>query len=177
MPRTPIVGAGFGGLSAAYELKRLLASGAMVTVVARSPDFLFIPSLIWVVTGKRAPAQISFPLAPALRGRGIAFSRATVIRFDPENDAVETDGGMLRYDYLVIATGPKYDWDLVPGLAAGHENHWAICDLDHSLAAADRVFPPRRFEQVLGGPWVHWMKLGFERYYMTKMRWGMSRLP
>jgi len=45
------------------------------------------------------------------------------------------------------------------------------------LVASERVFAPRRFEFVLGGPWVHWVKVGFERYYMTKMRWGLSRLP
>jgi sulfide:quinone oxidoreductase len=45
------------------------------------------------------------------------------------------------------------------------------------IITLDRVFKPRRFELMIPGPWSHWAKIGFEKYYMTKMRRGMVRLP
>ena len=46
-----ILGGSFAGLNAAFQLKRDLGEQAEVTVVARDPRFVFIPSLIWVVPG------------------------------------------------------------------------------------------------------------------------------
>ncbi len=45
------------------------------------------------------------------------------------------------------------------------------------MLLADDVLPPRRFQVALGGRWVLWLKLGSERYHMTKMKLGLSRLP
>jgi sulfide:quinone oxidoreductase len=45
------------------------------------------------------------------------------------------------------------------------------------IIALDRVFKPRKFEVMVPGPWAHWAKLAFERYYMAKMRKGLAYLP
>jgi sulfide:quinone oxidoreductase len=45
------------------------------------------------------------------------------------------------------------------------------------IIGLDRVFKPRKFELMIPGPWSHWAKLGFEHYYMTKMRHGLVQLP
>jgi sulfide:quinone oxidoreductase len=45
------------------------------------------------------------------------------------------------------------------------------------IIVLDKVFKPRRFELMLPGPWSHWAKLGFEHYYMTKMKYGLVALP
>ena len=45
------------------------------------------------------------------------------------------------------------------------------------IIGLDRVFKPRKFEVMLPGPWAHWAKLGFEHYYMTKMKYGLVQLP
>ena len=78
-----ILGGSFAGLNAAFQLKRSLGKQAEVTVVARDPRFVFIPSLIWVVPGWRKPGQISFDLEPALSRRDITFVHATAQRIDP----------------------------------------------------------------------------------------------
>jgi hypothetical protein len=52
MKRILILGGSFAGLNAAYELKHMLKrEDAEITVIARQKEFVFIPSLIWVVPG------------------------------------------------------------------------------------------------------------------------------
>jgi sulfide:quinone oxidoreductase len=131
-----VLGGSFAGLNAAFKLKHDLGGRADVTVVSRDPRFVFIPSLIWVVPGWRKPGQISFALEPALRRRGIRFMEAVAQRIDPEQNVVYTDSGELHYDYLLIATGPKYDWSVVPGLGPADGTTHSVCNLPHAMDAA-----------------------------------------
>ena len=52
------------------------------------------------------------------------------------------DGATLRvdYDYLVIATGPKLDWEATPGLDYDAGHTVSICTLPHAIEARDRYF-------------------------------------
>jgi sulfide:quinone oxidoreductase len=131
-----ILGGSFAGLNAAFKLKQDLGDRAEVTVVSRDPRFVFIPSLIWVVPGWRKPGQISFLLEPALRRRGIRFVETVAQRIDPENSVLYTDAGEMPYDYLLIATGPKYDWSIVPGLGPADGTTHSVCNLPHAMDAA-----------------------------------------
>ncbi len=136
MPSVVILGGSFAGLTAAFTIKRELREQADVTVVSRDARFVFIPSLIWVVPGWRKPGQITFELAPALSHRGIHFKQAVAERIDPERQVVATDHGDVTYDYLLIATGPKYDWSVVPGLGPADGTTWSVCNLPHAMDAA-----------------------------------------
>jgi sulfide:quinone oxidoreductase len=131
-----VLGGSFAGLTAALELKRKLRDTAEVTVVSRDRRFVFIPSLIWVVPGWRKPGQISFDLQPVLNRRGIKFVHAVAQRIDPERSRVFTDRGDLHYDYLLIATGPKYDWSVVPGLGPADGTTHSVCNMAHAMDAA-----------------------------------------
>ena len=114
--RVVILGGSFAGLTAAYDLKRKLKDRVRVTVVSRTDRFWFIPSLIWVPFGRRTAEDISFPLRPALEAKGIVFRHETATRILPERNVVVTERGELEYDYLLIATGPAYNFKLVKGL-------------------------------------------------------------
>jgi len=136
MTKIVVLGGSFAGLTAAFELKRDLRDRADVTVVSRDPRFVFIPSLIWVVPGWRKPGQISFELEPTLRHRDIGFMHAVAEKIEPAAHKVLTDHGEIDYDYLVIATGPKYDWSVVPGLGPADGTTWSVCNLPHAMEAA-----------------------------------------
>ena len=131
-----VLGGNFAGLNAAFRLKEDLGERADVTVVSRDPRFGFIPSLIWVVPGWRKPGQISFLLEPALRRRGIRFVETVAQRIDPEQNVLYTGAGEMKYDYLLIATGPKYDWSMVPGLGPADGTTHSVCNLPHAMDAA-----------------------------------------
>ena len=141
-PSVVIVGGSFAGLTAAYELKRRLGTRVRVTVVDKADQFVFIPSLIWVPFGWRTPDRITFPLRPALGRKGAEFLRAVARRIDPVRQVVEVSPAdapdrvdELRYDYLLIATGPHVQFDVVPGLGPHGGYTQSICTVEHAEQA------------------------------------------
>lgn len=130
--RIVVIGTSFAGYTGALELHELLKDAHDITVVANSPDFVFIPSLIWYPFGIREKKDISFDVRPIYSQRGIRFIEATVTGFDLEQRLVRTTSTEpIPYDYLLIATGPHVDFESVPGL--GPDKHsYSICNLSHA---------------------------------------------
>lgn len=115
--RVLIIGGSFGGLTAAYELRRHLDPGQCeIILISTERRFIFIPSLPWVALGTRRLDRIAFDLAEPLARHGIRFINAAVERIDPAEQKVYTDGESHSYDYLVIATGHRSANEAVPGL-------------------------------------------------------------
>jgi sulfide:quinone oxidoreductase len=132
------MGAGIGGLPAAYEMKdalNKLQGEHEVTVVSNVDYFHFVPSNPWVAIGWRTREDISFKLEPVLKKKGIHFNASGVEKIDPAKNQLSLgDGSTLDYDYLIIATGPRLAFELVEGL--GPEAHTqSICHVDHAEQA------------------------------------------
>jgi sulfide:quinone oxidoreductase len=106
--RCLILGAGFGGLAAAHELRASLGDEHLVTVVAHGDRFFAGLAKLWDIVGLRPLEQGSRPLA-RLRERGIEFFQAEITGIDAERRTVETTGGVLEGDYLVVALGAAFD--------------------------------------------------------------------
>lgn len=103
MPRIVIVGAGFGGLTAA---KALGHAHARVTVIDRQNHHLFQPLLYWVATAGLSPADISSPIRSILhKQQNTEVMMAEVTGIDLEQQRVLMGEHALPYDYLVLATG------------------------------------------------------------------------
>lgn len=82
--RIIIIGGSFGGLKTAYELrKRIAQKECEIVLLSKNQDFVFTPSLPWVVMGYKSLDRISFNLSRPLENRGIRFVHATVDRIDP----------------------------------------------------------------------------------------------
>jgi NADH:quinone reductase (non-electrogenic) len=118
--RVVIVGAGFGGLSAA---KRFANSQFDVTVVDRHNYHLFQPLLYQVATAGLSPADIASPIRGILRRqRNAEVLLAKVSGLDLSNKEVIAEGRRIPFDYLIIATGAEHayfghDWaSYAPGL-------------------------------------------------------------
>jgi sulfide:quinone oxidoreductase len=132
MAHIVVLGAGIGGMPAAYELRAELGKEHRITVVNSTDYFQFVPSNPWLAVGWRDRAAITFPLRPVLEKKGIGFIAQPVKRIDAERNALElNDGSQLDYDYLVITTGPKLAFEEVPG--SGPQGHTqSICTVDHA---------------------------------------------
>lgn len=131
-----ILGGSFAGLTAAYDLKRKLKADVDVTVISRTDKFWFIPSLIWVPFGRRKADDISFDLAPALERKGITFCHEQAKSIDPAKNVVVTDKGAHVYDYLIIATGPSYNFQLVKGLGPDGGYTHSVCNIKEAQDTA-----------------------------------------
>lgn len=111
-----VVGGNFAGSTAALEIKRKLGKKVEVILIDRNPDFIYIPSLIWVPIGRREVDEISIPREKVLAKKGVTFVQDTAVKVDTDHQIVYTENGEYPYDHLVIATGPKVKFDAVPGL-------------------------------------------------------------
>ncbi len=135
MKRIVVLGAGMGGMSAAYELRAALDAQHSVTVVGDGEQFSFTPSNPWVAVGWRKAAQVQIDVRPYLAKKNIAFESAGAASVVPtDNTLVLRDGRKLAYDYLVITTGPRLAFDEVAGL--GPDAHTqSVCTTAHAVAA------------------------------------------
>lgn len=125
--RILIVGTNFAGYTAALELKELAGDNHDITVIANTDKFLFFPSLIWYPFGLREEKDITFDVRPIYKSHGIEFIHDEVTGFEPQqNRVLRKNGEPLSYDYLLIGTGPKVDYDYIPGL---RENSHSIVGL------------------------------------------------
>lgn len=132
MAHIVVLGAGTGGMPAAYELRNLLDQSHRITVVNAVDYFQFVPSNPWVAVGWRERDAITFPIRPHLEKKGIDFIAQPVSRIDAEGNALHlADGSQVAYDYLIITTGPKLAFDEVPGAGPDAFTH-SICTVNHA---------------------------------------------
>ena len=137
MAHIVILGAGTGGLPAAYELREALDKEHRITVINASDTFQFVPSNPWVALGWRKPEDTTFRLRPYLEKKGIAFIALAAERIDAEANRIYLfNGETVDYDYLVISTGPRLAFDLIEGAGPNGNTH-SICTVDHAIRAHD----------------------------------------
>lgn len=135
MAQVTIIGAGIGGVSCAFELRKKLAREHRVTLIGSSPYFEFTPSNPWMAVGWREREQIRVLLKEPLASKGIEWIPETVEAIDAPGNRLTLRGGSTQpYDYLVIATGPKLAFEEVPGLGPAGFTH-SICTHDHAEQA------------------------------------------
>lgn len=108
-PHVVIVGAGFGGLSAAQALKDAPID---VTVVDRRNHHVFQPLLYQVATAALSPADIAAPTRSILSSqRNARVLLETVTDVDAERREVHfASGRQLSYDWLVLAAGARHSY-------------------------------------------------------------------
>ncbi len=133
MAHIVIIGAGIGGMPAAYELREKLPPAHRITVVNPVDFFQFTPSNPWVAVGWRERSVVTLPIAPALERKGISFIAKAVSAIDAAASRLTLDGGeTLDYDYLVITTGPKLSFDEVPGAGPNGGHTHSVCTVGHA---------------------------------------------
>lgn len=135
MAEVVVLGAGLGGTLAAYEMTGQLRPEDRLTLIGEGPNFEFAPSNPWVAVGWRKPADVRVDLTRAMRRRKVRFVTEGAARVHPRDNTVELKNGeVVRYDYLVIATGPDLAFDEIPGLGpAAHTQ--SVCQTGHAAQA------------------------------------------
>jgi sulfide:quinone oxidoreductase len=133
MAHVVVMGAGIGGMPAAYELRDLLPKEHRVTVVNATDYFQFVPSNPWIAVDWRKRSETTLEIAPLLARKGIEFVGQPVSKIDPAaNRLTVGDGSAIDYDYLVITTGPRLAFEEVPGSGPNGGHTHSICTVDHA---------------------------------------------
>jgi sulfide:quinone oxidoreductase len=107
MSRVTIVGAGFAGLTAAQKLREA-DPGLEITLVAPRPEFVYLPSLIWIPSGMRRPEDLLIPLKGFFQRLRIDYRQASATGLEDGGRTLLTDQGSIENDGLVIGSGGRF---------------------------------------------------------------------
>jgi len=164
MHHVVIVGAGFGGLTAAQKLSN---AAVRITIIDQRNHHLFQPLLYQVGTAALATSEIAWPIRFLMRKREeVTTLLGVVTGVDPRNRWVALeDGGAVAFDTLVLATGARHayfghdEWEpFAPGLKTLEDATSIRRRVLLSLERAERENDPARraalltFVIVGGGP-------------------------
>jgi NADH dehydrogenase len=119
--RIVVLGGGFGGVTSARHLERVLRghTDVEIALVSRENFFVLTPLLFESCSGRLELRHCAQPIRAALRRA--RFVEATVEGVDVQRQmvrAVAPDGGNyydLPYDHLVVALGASTNEQLIPG--------------------------------------------------------------
>jgi NADH dehydrogenase len=129
-PRVVIVGGGFGGL---YAARALAGVPVHVTLIDKRNYHLFRPLLYQVATGLLSADEISGPLRSILsRQSNVDVLLAEVTGVDTHARIIRFGQHDLPYDFLILATGIRYNY-------FGHDDWAQLAPGLSSLSDADRI--------------------------------------
>jgi len=98
-----VLGGGVGGLVTASRLRNKLPRRHRIVLIEREAQFIFQPSLLWLIVGQRSSEQISRPLS-VLERKGIELVRGNIDHIDPENRTVRVgESSMLPTTWSLLS--------------------------------------------------------------------------
>ncbi|MEQ1776619.1 MAG: FCSD flavin-binding domain-containing protein [Burkholderiales bacterium] len=113
--RVVVIGAGFGGATAAKYVK-MWSPDIDVTVVERDAGFISCPISNLALAGNTTLGEISRDYS-GLTDRGINVVRDNAVAIDPVAKTVRLAGGnTLGYDRLIVSPGVEFLYNTIPGL-------------------------------------------------------------
>mgnify|MGYP001301411964 FL=1 len=117
IPRIVILGAGYGGLTAAQRLqKELNYNEADVTLVNKHDYHYFTTHLHMPAAGTDDPNNARVNILKLIDEFKIDFIKSSVQQIRPHEKKVLLEDGSLSYDYLVIALGGEPETFGIPGM-------------------------------------------------------------
>jgi len=120
--RILILGAGFGGLTAANLLQKNLSSLSpsveyQITIIDQKDYFMMGLVNLWILSGIRTFKDSKIDLN-RLENKGIIYLNDKVTGIDVASKTVtirESSNLKLKYDYLIIALGTEYSFEEING--------------------------------------------------------------
>ena len=158
MAHIVVLGAGVGGIPAAFDLRKKFSKKHSITLISNLSYFQFTPSNPWVGVGWRGKKDITVELAPLMKKKGIGFESCGAAALRPADNAIDlTDGREITYDYMIIATGPELAFDEVPGLGPHGGYTQSVCTVDHATQAS------QAWEEFCKDPGPDWRWLAWKK--------------
>jgi len=141
MKKIVILGAGTGGTIMANKLRKVLERDEWsITVVDKDPNHYYQPGFLFIPFGIYSKHDVVKPKASFIPA-GVKFIVNDIDRVEPDKNTVYlTNGQILEYDFLIVATGTHINPAETPGLL-GREWRKSIFDFyTHEGAVALSTF-------------------------------------
>jgi sulfide:quinone oxidoreductase len=152
MSRTLILGAGFGGITVAHEMRRLLGDEHEVVLVDERDEFSMGLRKLWELVGIGTIAE-GGRSRRLLTAGGVEFVQASVEAIDPGARTVRSDRGTWEADFLVVALGAEPRPDLVAGMAEHTYDVWEAARVPAARAALEAFAGGRVCVVIAGAPY------------------------
>ncbi|MBT5934909.1 FAD/NAD(P)-binding oxidoreductase [Sulfurimonas sp.] len=111
-----IVGGGAGAIMALSRIKSAIKNPD-ITIVAPNEVHLYQPGQIFMGAGEMQMEDIILDNNNYIDKNEVTWIKDEVSVFDADNNSLTTRGGeTLKYDYLVVATGIEYHYEVIGGL-------------------------------------------------------------
>ncbi len=114
MKKVTVVGAGFAALTGARKLREQ-QKNLEITLVAPRPEFVYMPSLIWIPSGRRSPRDITMPLERFFSRYDIQYHQGYATGLEDSGRTLLTTTGKVENDAILIASGGSFLKNL-PGI-------------------------------------------------------------
>ncbi|MDX1595781.1 MAG: FAD/NAD(P)-binding oxidoreductase [Nitrosopumilaceae archaeon] len=138
VPHVLILGGGFGGLSAANEIRKTFpATEVKITVIDKKDWFMVGFAKLWIIRGIRT-FENSIGSLNNLSKRDINFIKDEIQNIDLENKKIKTKNSEFNYDYLIIALGASLAPEKIPGLSQNGLNlydHQQLTEIKNKLTS------------------------------------------
>nr|VFK00552.1 MAG: sulfide:quinone oxidoreductase [Candidatus Kentron sp. LFY]VFK21039.1 MAG: sulfide:quinone oxidoreductase [Candidatus Kentron sp. LFY] len=105
--RVTVIGSGFAALTAIRTL-RAQDKALEITAVSPKPEFVFLPSLVWIPSGLRRGEDLIVSLDEFFRRMGVMHHAGTALTLEDGGRRLRTDAGVVENDGLIIACGARY---------------------------------------------------------------------
>jgi sulfide:quinone oxidoreductase len=102
-----VIGSGFAALTAVRGLRKRDKT-SQITVISPKPEFIYLPSLIWIPSGIRRAEDLRIPLGKFFARMKVTHVAAEVTGLKNGGRTVETSGGEVKNDALIIASGGRF---------------------------------------------------------------------
>jgi len=119
--RVVVVGAGYGGATAAKQVRLLSGGRIEVVLVDQLPHFVSCPFSNRVFAGQKTLGQLTFGYELLRQHHGVRFMQGRVSAIDADRSRILVDGAALRYDRLIVAPGIDFIYDAFPALATAQD--------------------------------------------------------
>ncbi|MBK7766678.1 MAG: FAD-dependent oxidoreductase [Sulfuritalea sp.] len=137
--RIVIAGAGAAGLAAASYLARQLDGAKIILVDARKEHF-YQPGFTMIAAGIK-PRDYAVSATRDYVPAGVDLIEERVKEFDPDGNKIVTESGKpVPYDFLIVATGLKLDYDSIPGMDVNQIGKNGMGSVYHSPAGAEATW-------------------------------------
>jgi len=120
-----IVGGSFAGIKAAWDLRHLLDDRHRIVIIADKSRTTFRASFPRVLFENLDLEKITMDLPENFQDTGIEFVCDPMTAVDQQNDEIVCQSGRHHFDYLILATGARHAYEVLPG---SHEFAHSVCD-------------------------------------------------